>query len=647
MDSGNYNIRQGGESVEDLKENFQKAKAVLAAHKIALWEYNMKTGDMYFSEDYFRILGLEAAGIFFRNIREASKFIHPEDRPIFNPEVFAERLHDLENVPEICVRVVSPQGKAIWLKEHFFSVLSRDPEGNPGRLMFYTEDVTESCESREKIRILEERNRKIVEALPEFIFIFDDNFFIRDVLMSEGTVLLHPKEELIGIDGRTVYSTEVSDLFLRNIRECLDDGQLREIEYPLDIKGKGRYYFQARIAPFENNTVLALIHDIGDRVERAAELLEAKRKAEESDKMKSFFLASMSHEIRTPLNAIIGFSEIIALTEDTAEKEEYVGIIQKNSNLLLQLINDILDLSRIESGKSEMNIQPTEMTSLIEEAEKVHQMKMRNGVRLLLEYPEKKIWTQTDRNRVMQVLFNFLSNAIKNTEAGSITLGLGEEDGWLKMFVKDTGCGIPADKLPKIFTRFEKLNDFVQGTGLGLSISQSIAECLGGRIEVESEVGKGSTFILYIPYHFVKPEMHKAKNDWRVVVPEKSGKKILVAEDTESVFIQVNTLLGGNYAISWARNGQEAVTCFLRERPDMILMDIRMPVMNGIEAIKKIRAMSPSVPIVAITAHSFYIEQQQALAAGCNQVLFKPFTSNRLEEVVSKYLTGKNLPKEI
>lgn len=645
MHPDNYDNRSGGDNMEELKENFRKAKAVLSAHKIALWEYNVKTGDMYFSEEYFRILGLEDAGIAFSNIREASQFVHPEDRHIFNPEVFAERLNDLENMPEICVRVVSPQGKIIWLEEHFFSVLSRDPGGNPERLMYYTEDVTESCENREKIRMLEERNRKIVEALPEFIFIFDDNFFIRDVLMSEGTVLLHPKEELIGIDGRTVYSPEVSDLFLRNIRECLKDGQLKEIEYPLDMKGKGRYYFQARIAPFEDNTVLALIHDIGDRVERAAELLEAKRKAEESDKMKSFFLASMSHEIRTPLNAIIGFSEIIALTEDPAEKEEYVGIIQTNSNLLLQLINDILDLSRIESGKSEMNIQPTEMTSLMEEAEKVHQLKMRSGVRLLLEYSGKKIWTHTDRNRVMQVLFNFLSNAIKNTQEGSITLGIQEEGGWLKMYVKDTGCGIPADKLPRIFTRFEKLNDFVQGTGLGLSICRSIAECLGGRIEVESEVGKGSSFILYIPYHFVNPGMHKPKNEWHVVVPEKSGKKILVAEDIESAFIQVNTLLSRNYTISWARNGQEAVTCFLRERPDLILMDIRMPVMNGIEAIKKIRAMSASVPIVAITAYSFYIEQQQALAAGCNQVLSKPFSSSQLEEVVNTYLAGKNFPE--
>lgn len=629
-----------------LEEKFNKAKAVLAAHKIALWEYDIESGKIYFNEDYFHILGLDVAGIFYDNVEELYAFVHPKDKNIFNPASFIERLQNIGNIPDLCFRLISPSGQTIWLEEKFFSLLQDEKNGKPQRLMFYTENVTERCEREKRIRRLEERNKKIIEALPEFIFIFDDNFFIRDVLMSEGTILLHPKNQLIGIDGREVYSPEVSDLFLRNIRECLNDGQLKEIEYPLDVKGKGRYYFQARIAPFEDNTVLALIHDIGDRVERAAELLEAKHKAEESDRMKSFFLASMSHEIRTPLNAIIGFSDIIASTEDPAEKEEYLGIIQQNSNLLLQLINDILDLSRIESGKSEMNIQPTEITSLIEEAEKVHELKIRNVINLNLDYPDKKIWTYTDRNRIMQVIFNFLSNAIKNTEKGAITLGLREEEGWLRIFVKDTGCGIPADKLPKIFTRFEKLNDFVQGAGLGLSICQSIAECLGGKIEVESEVGKGSTFTLFIPYHFVIPEIHKSKKDWHVVVPEKSDKKILVAENLESAFIQVNTSLNSYYTLSWARNGQEAVSCFLRDRPDLILMDIRMPVMNGIEATKKIRAMSATIPIIAITAHSFYIEQQQALAAGCNEVLCKPFPSNQLENVVNKYLNPGNLSEK-
>ena len=149
-------------------------------------------------------------------------------------------------------------------------------------------------------------------------------------------------------------------------------------------------------------------------------------------------------------------------------------IIQKNSNLLLQLINDILDLSRIESGKSEMHFQQVEIAGLVDEVEKVHQLKMKLNVDLKVVRPQGELWTSTDRNRVMQVLFNFLSNAIKNTETGSITLGLKQEGDWLKLFVSDTGCGITEEKLRQIFTRFEKLNDFVQGTGMWLSICKSI-----------------------------------------------------------------------------------------------------------------------------------------------------------------------------
>lgn len=293
--------------------------------------------------------------------------------------------------------------------------------------------------------------------------------------------------------------------------------------------------------------MLALIHDIGDRMRRSQELLEAKQRAEEADRMKSVFLANMSHEIRTPLNAIVGFSEIIALTEDEKEKEEYLGIIQQNSNLLLQLINDILDLSRIESGKSEMHCQLTEMSGLVDEVDKVHRLKMKKGVKLNVIRPSEEIWISTDRNRVTQVLFNFLSNAIKNTIEGSITFGLVKEEEWVKLYVTDTGCGISKEKLPLIFTRFEKLNDFVQGTGLGLPICKSIVERLGGRIEVESELGQGSTFILYLPNRQVQEvvvgERENAAGNMGV---ENRQKKILIAEDVESSYLQINAFLKKN-----------------------------------------------------------------------------------------------------
>ena len=203
------------------------------------------------------------------------------------------------------------------------------------------------------------------------------------------------------------------------------------------------------------------------------------------------------------------------------------------------------------------------------------------------------------------------------------------EKDWLKLFVSDTGCGIPKEKLPLIFTRFEKLNDFVQGTGLGLSICQSLVERLGGKINVESEVGEGSTFAMYLPYQQVE---NITESDY-----QEGRKRILVAEDVETNFMQINALLKKDYTLSWVTNGEEAVNRFLHEKPDLILMDIRMPVMNGIRATEKIRAVSADIPIIAVTANAFYIEQKQALAAGCNEVVSKPYSIEQLKSTIEKY----------
>ena len=627
------------ENTELLKEKLLKVNSVLAAHQIALWEININTLECTFTQEYFESLGLDKVGIRYQNLEEFCSFVHPDDKHLVSLEGFQKKLDGFDESNVLRVRCVGAHGEIVWLEDHLLSV-EKDKSGNLERLLCYTVNVTGQCEREAHISRVEERNRKIIQALPEFIFILDQDFFITDVLMSSDTILLHPVEQLRGADGRTIYSPEVSDLFLRNIRQCLEDGELKEIEYPLDVDDCERHYFQARIAPFEDNKVMALIHDIGDRVQRSNELIEAKQRAEEADRMKSVFLANMSHEIRTPLNAIVGFSEIIALTEDEVGKAEYLNIIQKNSNLLLQLINDILDLSRIESGKSEMNFQLVEMTGLIDEVEKVHRLKMKTAIRLNVIRPDEEIWIMVDRNRITQVLFNFLSNAIKNTHEGAITLGLEVCGEWLKVYVTDTGCGIAKEKLPLIFNRFEKLNDFVQGTGLGLPICQSIVERLGGKISVESEVGVGSTFVMTLPYRqfVLGADGEPVEINAHVERRSDGRKKILIAEDTESNFMQINILLKKDYTISWVTNGEEAVNSFLRERPDLILMDIRMPVMNGIQATEKIRTVDIDLPIVAVTANAFLIEQQQALAAGCNDIIAKPYTYERLKETIIKYI---------
>lgn len=241
---------------------------------------------------------------------------------------------------------------------------------------------------------------------------------------------------------------------------------------------------------------------ITERKQMEQKLLQAKEQAEESNRLKSAFLANMSHEIRTPLNSIVGFSEILAITEDEAERQEYIQIIKNNNNLLLQLINDILDLAKIEAGTLEFVFSEVNINSLIEEIAQTTQLKMIHpNVTFSVEERLPRCIIRTERNRVFQVINNFITNAIKFTHQGSIKLGYRlSSPGTLYFYVSDTGCGIAPDKREKVFDRFIKLNNFVQGTGLGLAISETIITKIGGKIGVDSEEGKGSTFWFTLPY---------------------------------------------------------------------------------------------------------------------------------------------------
>ncbi|MDL2255795.1 response regulator [Parabacteroides sp. OttesenSCG-928-K15] len=497
-------------------------------------------------------------------------------------------------------------------------------------------------EYQQQIEQLRTLNVAMNEAQPGFIFVFDDAFFLREVYMPDSMTLLHSMKQLIGMDGRHIYSPEVSELLIHNIHGCLRDGQIRELEYPVDLNNL-RFYYQARIVPYKDNMVLAMIQDIGDRIRRIEELVEV-RKLEESNKMKSSFLANMSHEIRTPLNAIIGFSEILALEEDPANRDEYMGIIRKNSDLLLQIINDILDISRIESGKIEINIKEIEVNTLIRDVAEVHHLKMKPEVELIVQQPSVELYTFSDPNRIKQVLYNFLSNAIKYTQQGSITLSLeATEDEMLKFSVTDTGSGIEAEKLPHLFQRFEKLNSFVQGTGLGLAISKSLIEHMGGYIDVTSTYGEGSTFSFYLPVFRSAAEastaanLHK-KNIDRYEQSDTQKKRIVILESNDDDFNTIKEILGQNYSLLQTKSKGETADMFISETPELILVNVSLPNGEGVETIKKIRTLSAGIPIIAMTAHGNYIDQELAFKAGCNDIFLKPFTTSRLRDAIVAYI---------
>jgi len=264
--------------------------------------------------------------------------------------------------------------------------------------------------------------------------------------------------------------------------------------------------------PEENEIeIIGINYDITELKETEAELIQARDKAEMMDRLKSAFLANMSHEIRTPLNAIVGFSDLLVETEELSERQEYIKIVRENNDLLLQLISDILDLSKIEAGTFEFTNGDVDVNLLCEDIVRSMGMKAKEEVELVLDNHLPVCHVISDRNRIHQVISNFVNNAMKFTSEGSIHVGYKLKDGELEFYVEDTGIGIEKEQLPHIFERFVKLNSFVHGTGLGLSICQSIVEQLGGRIGVDSEKGKGSRFWFTIPGVIVTEEVGCAR----------------------------------------------------------------------------------------------------------------------------------------
>lgn len=389
--------------------------------------------------------------------------------------------------------------------------------------------------------------------------------------------------------------------------------------------------------------------------QREKELVEAKKNAEESNRLKSAFLANMSHEIRTPLNAIVGFSEVLMETDDPEEKKTCINIINSNNSLLLQLVGDILDLSKIEANTIDFKDEEFDLNTLFEEQRASFAMKVAKAekpIDIVFEKSYDNVFINSDRDRINQVLTKFLANALKFTDYGSITMGYEKIGDGLRCYVKDTGCGIPSDKLDEVFERFVKLDTFKAGTGLGLSICKTIISKLGGTIGVDSVLGKGSTFWFTLPSAIVTQKANdnslekkgQAGSDNPVVVPstekEPHTAVLLVAEDNEDNYLLYEVSLKNKYKLIRAKNGVEAINLFEKWHNSIsaVLMDIKMPLMDGYQAAELIRKEDNAVPIIAITAYVYENEKQNIKKHVFNDYIVKPIAAGALESVLDQYI---------
>ena len=383
---------------------------------------------------------------------------------------------------------------------------------------------------------------------------------------------------------------------------------------------------------------------------KLAEYEEKAQKAEKASKMKSLFLANMSHEIRTPLNAIEGFSRVMCETDSQEERTKFMEIIESNNARLLTLIDEILDLSRVESGEVVIKKSMTDLNELCRNIKNTFKFRCPETVDMVWSRPTMAVTLNTDTNRIVQVLSNLIGNALKHTSKGSITFGYrmisdGQE---VEFFVSDTGSGIAPEDMEHIFKTYvsKDADTMNNGYGLGLPLSKIIVEKLGGTISVSSKLGEGSTFRFVLPFEGTIGGLSKntriTTNSRTIRVSTRTDVQnaplILVAEDEDNNYELVRVVLCKRYRLMRARNGIEAVTLCEDEHPNLVLMDIRMPDMNGLDATRIIKEVNHDIPVIALSAYAFDENIKEAKEAGCNDFLAKPFRVEDLLDKIQKYM---------
>lgn len=356
-------------------------------------------------------------------------------------------------------------------------------------------------------RFREKYSTRILDALPDMLTVFDHDANIIELASSPST------NHVEGINADNITHSNVKDILppeaYESVRQNMDrvilTGESSTSRHDLMLDGILHHY-ENRIFPLDKEYLLCMCRDISEQwnaeqtnKKQQKELEAARIKAEESDRLKSAFLANMSHEIRTPLNAIVGFSKLVIDAECTNEKEQYAEIIERNSEILLNLFNDILDLSSLEADSLSFNIRPIKLIDIGLQLEQQFCYKVKNGTKLILDDVDTELYVSGDWNRIIQIISNLLSNAAKFTPKGEIHFGYREKEDFVEFYVKDSGIGIPAERVATIFQRFGKINDFVQGIGLGLTLCRMLVEKMGGRIWLRSQEGKGSRFYFTLP----------------------------------------------------------------------------------------------------------------------------------------------------
>jgi PAS domain S-box-containing protein len=591
--------------------------------------------------------------------QQISEFMTPESFELAAGAIdeylicFSESRYELPLERTLELELTRKDGTTVWAEVK--ASLLKDDSGQISGIIGVSRDISERRAATEELRKLS----RAVEQSPESIIITntmgDIEFCNPAVLHITG----YSKEEVIGRNPRIFASGNTTNQEYKEIWDTISSGKIWEGEL-LNKKKNGELYWEAAsISPVSDNSgkithYLAIKKDITDHKKMTIELIEAKEKAEESDRLKTAFLANISHEIRTPMNGILGFAELLNMPGlDSNEQKEYIGIIKKSGDRMLNIINEIVDISKIESGQMQVFLSDTNINEQIEFIFNFFRPEaLSKGLLFFYEnsLSSKESVIKADREKVYAILTNLVKNAIKYTDKGLIEFGYKlvtyMESPFLEFYVKDTGVGIPYDRQEAIFERFiqSDITDkrAFQGAGLGLSIAKAYIEMMGGEIWVESKEGKGTVFYFTLPYTARPFE----KTIMEPVVPPESlsdqikDLKILIVEDDETSQMLLSVALNkNNNELLKACSGIQAIEiCRERTDLDLVLMDIKMPGMDGYETTRQIRKFNKEVVIIAQTAFAQAGDREKAIKSGCNDYITKPMDIGLLKTLLYKYI---------
>ncbi|HAH55718.1 MAG TPA: hypothetical protein DCM02_10690 [Flavobacterium sp.] len=671
-----------------------------------IWDWDAKTNKVFFSKKWKEMLGYSENEIE-NNLSEWETRIHPEDKE----KCMLLLNQHFQGDTDIYIsehRLKCKDGSYKWILDRG-KVIQFDKNGKPIRAIGTHKDIDFKkqmeialIEKNEEIEAQNEEyytlNEELKEAseqlqksnieLNNLINNMMHGLALHEVIYNEKGEVIDYRflsvndsyERLTGLKreniiGKTVLEVlpTVEKYWIEKFGEVALTG--KNLHYENYTEPIGRYFETLSYRPAPHQFV-AIINDITDRKlaelaikkkneefeaqneeylqvneelkQSNEELYRAKEKAEESDKLKSAFLANLSHEIRTPMNGIMGFTELLSDPNLSKEKlNKYINIIKKSGTQLLSIINDIVEISKIDTRQIQINSSIIELSDLINNLYFTFKLTIpsEKRIEMIVEMPEKKLCIEIDQVKLQQVLSNLITNAIKFTDVGKITIGykvIDQEN--IQFFVKDTGIGIDPKYHKVIFDRFRQIDIETSskfgGSGLGLAISKAYVELLGGEITIQSSLGKGSSFYIDIPIKKTKKKGNCEEESGIQKLNLNQTNSLLIAEDDEINYYYLEELFSGSsFEIIRANNGKEAVeACKINQNIKLVLMDLKMPVMDGYEATKQIKNINPSITVIAQTAYALSDDETKSRIAGCDDYITKPIHKEKLFELIKKYI---------